>query len=111
MKQPTFAPVYVALYPALSEIARSHGYALTIHGTVSRDFDLVAIPWVEEVSAPEVLVKDIAERVHAIYDIFGTGMTEVEQKPHGRQAWFILTGAGSGIDISVMPATLTKGMP
>ncbi|OKN23544.1 hypothetical protein AM343_001586 [Klebsiella variicola] len=34
MKPANFAPVYCALYPALAEIARKHGYAMAIHGTM-----------------------------------------------------------------------------
>ena len=37
MKDPSYAPTYCALYPALANIARSHGYALAIHGTLGRD--------------------------------------------------------------------------
>lgn len=31
----------------LRDIAREHGYALSVHGSVARDIDIVAIPWVE----------------------------------------------------------------
>lgn len=104
MKPANFAPAYVSLYPALCEIARSHGYALTIHGTVGRDFDLVAVPWRDEnVSPAEALMQEIAERAHAIYDVFGTGIVGPEPKPHGRVAWSIMIGSGSMIDLSVMP--------
>ena len=47
MKPPTFSPLYVVCFPALAEVARAHGYALMVHGTVARDLDLVACPWTE----------------------------------------------------------------
>ena len=53
---PSYAPVYAALYPELAEIAQQHGYALSIHGSLQRDFDLVAIPWVWNAKEPEILV-------------------------------------------------------
>lgn len=106
MKPATFAPAYVSLYPALCDLARQRGYALAIHGTVSRDFDLVAVPWTDQAVDAEELVTAIAERCHAIYDVFGTGITGGEVRPHGRRSWFILLGSGSGIDISVMPRIL-----
>lgn len=106
MKKPTFAPAYAALFPILSEIAQAHGYALTIHGSVSRDLDLVAIPWVDGASDPKVLVHEIAKRCHLIYDRFGTGIEGPEQKPHGRLAWFLILGCGAGIDLSVLPRSV-----
>jgi hypothetical protein len=30
MRDPNYAPVYCALYPELAEIAREHGYAMSI---------------------------------------------------------------------------------
>jgi hypothetical protein len=57
MKAPTRAPFYAAMYHALCTTAREHGYALAIHGTVTSDLDLVAIPWTEE-AAPAEVVKD-----------------------------------------------------
>lgn len=48
MKEPSIAPAYTFLYPILCEAARACGYALAIHGTMQRDLDLVAVPWVDE---------------------------------------------------------------
>lgn len=62
MKKANYAPVYCALYPDLAEITRSHGYALAIHGSLARDFDLICVPWNEKVSDPETVVKDITEK-------------------------------------------------
>ena len=103
MKKANFAPAYVAMYPSLCEIARELGYSLAIHGTVNSDFDLVAIPWTDEAKAPEELVTAIGERFKLIYGEFGTMLTEPEIKPHGRKAWLFGIGAGSAIDLSIMP--------
>ena len=49
MKPANRAAVYAAaLYPDLAEIAREHGYALAVHGSLARDFDLIAVPWREK---------------------------------------------------------------
>lgn len=103
MKKATFAPAYVSMYPILSEIARENGYALTVHGTVSSDFDLVAIPWTEQAVSADMLVKAIATRMKLCFGEFGTGVYGPEEKPHGRIAWVLGVGNGAGIDISVMP--------
>src|SRR5574343_459701 len=54
---PARAAAYVALYPMLQQVAKRHGYALAVHGSLHRDFDIVAIPWVEEASEPLSLIK------------------------------------------------------
>jgi len=61
MKPANFAPVYACLYPQLAEISRKHGYALAVHGSMGRDFDLVCIPWVETPSKPHVVVDEMVE--------------------------------------------------
>ena len=119
MKPPTFAPAYVGMYVILAEIAREHGYALAIHGTVSRDFDLVAIPWTETAGEPGLLIEKLREAVGGLiipsgtkggrYDAARGAFVEavIENpaiKPHGRLAWNIhIDGGAAVLDVSVMP--------
>ncbi len=110
MKPASKAPVYAAMYPALAEIAREHGYALMIHGTMQRDFDLVACPWIDEAKDGEVLMRALAEAVAVrVGDdpLIGYEMRSAP-RPHGRVGWSILLEHGEGkseayIDLSVMP--------
>jgi hypothetical protein len=39
---------YSVCLEGLMTIAKEHGYNLVVHGSMSRDFDLVAIPWIDE---------------------------------------------------------------
>jgi len=39
---------YAHCYKGLHRIARKNGYNLLLHGSMSRDMDLVAVPWVDE---------------------------------------------------------------
>jgi hypothetical protein len=108
---PARAAAYVALYPMLVSIARRHGYALAVHGSLHRDFDLVAIPWVEEASDALTLIKAIKratrtvthheENDHLVKDC------APNLKPHGRVAYSLhVTNYGmyaGYLDISVMP--------
>lgn len=59
MKPANNAPMYCAMYVQLTEICRKHGYALAVHGSMARDFDLVAIPWIEAPSDPDTVVSEI----------------------------------------------------
>lgn len=114
---PARAAAYVAIYPMLQSIAKDHGYALAVHGSVRRDFDLVAVPWIEEASEPLTLLKAIKEATKAIIH---SDDVEVEtkywpdlnptKKPHGRLAYALhLTNKGmygGYLDVSVMPKIL-----
>ncbi|HKB93311.1 MAG TPA: hypothetical protein VKC62_03635, partial [Gaiellaceae bacterium] len=55
MRPPSLAAVYCYLVPILAEVAREHGYALAVHGTMARDLDLVAIPWIDAAGSPSEL--------------------------------------------------------
>lgn len=108
MKPPTFAPAYVGLYPIVTEVAREHGYALAVHGTMERDFDLAAIPWAENAADPEKLIRAIAARIG--YTL-STAITVdrlfqepyCSEKPFGRRSWSIPLDCGAYLDISVLP--------
>ncbi len=88
--------------------AKQHGYALAAHGTLTRDVDLVAVPWIEAASGPYKLAR-------AVTDAIGHPVTlerlreTVERKPHGRLAWALFPARtepkdhGWYVDLSVMP--------
>jgi len=94
------APTYMCLYPGLAEIARANGYALAVHGSLARDMDLIAVPWVESPSEPEDVVAAIEER----YGIRRIGI--LTPAPHGRMVQTIGIQFGECfIDLSFMQAS------
>lgn len=102
MKPANYAPVYAAaLYPQWAEIAREHGYALAVHGSLARDFDLIAIPWVAEPKEPQALIDAITSQFAAkLIDMPPT------LKEHGRLAYTLSIGFGECFaDLSFMPRT------
>ncbi len=104
MKAANFAPVYCALYPELATIARDHGYALAVHGSLARDGDLICIPWVEEPAHPQMVVDAICGRF-AVRQI-----GDFEPKAHGRVAVSISVAHGEcAFDLAFMPITGAKG--
>lgn len=124
MKPPTFAPFFACLYPSLCEVARKHGYALAIHGTVTADLDLIAVPWTEEAVDGEELRDALMAHIGSCgYDdlLRRAGLDEAEVakvmatkprdvtgaqlKPHGRRAWNLYLDAGAKVDLSVFPKT------
>jgi hypothetical protein len=97
--RPNYGPVYAACcYPDLAQICLNHGYALAVHGSLKRDFDVIAIPWTENPSEPQTVLDAIAAEFHV------TRISEPAQKPHGRVAWCIHIEHGHCyFDISFMP--------
>lgn len=82
----------------LAHAARPHGYAVAVHGSMQRDLDLVAIPWVDDAAEPQVLVEALQKACKG--KLIGP-----EQKPHGRMSWSIVLAGGAYVDLSVMPCS------
>ena len=97
--KPNYAPVYAAaMYPEMCKIFQAHGYALAVHGSLARDFDVIAIPWTLGLSSQEKVIKALTERF-AIQQI-----GEPEIKPFGRTAYTFSIGFGyCALDLSFSP--------
>lgn len=82
---------YASYIPALQKIAGQHGYALAVHGSMTRDLDLIAVPWVKKVLAPETLVMSLQESLVGYYNTrqYWKNSTKDDKKPHGRKAYII----------------------
>lgn len=93
-------PLFAVLWPRLQERARELGYALALHGSLGRDLDLVAVPWVESAVPAEELLRALVLEVGWANDGVAHGP---EVRPHGRLAWCFPVGAGAYVDLSVLP--------
>jgi len=100
MKPANRGPIYAAaLYPQLAEIARKHGYALAVHGSLARDFDLIAVPWIDYPNPAQVVVDEIV----STFDIKEAPGNPFK-KDHGRWVWTLCVGFGDCfLDLSFMP--------
>ena len=126
MKPANIAPFYGCLYPGLCDIARKLGYAMSIHGSMVTDLDLVAIPWTDAaVPADELvaacfahldaldyrqtLTRDVPSLTPEQVDRAVESANETikpEVKPHGRLTWNLYLQYGAKVDLSVMPRVL-----
>lgn len=89
---------YAALYPVLRQRAYELGYALAIHGTLTKDLDVLAVPWTESAVSAADLAAALVEAAG------GFTSRPPSDKPHGRKAWTIHLGSSGGyVDLSVMP--------
>ena len=108
------------LITPLCHVARECGYAIGVHGSLARDIDLIAVPWVDGVAPPGVLAEKIRSTADhilgwAIYEPERTSQSEEiyqwimvgepGRKPHGRLCWSFFLPGGPYIDLSVMSPT------
>lgn len=69
MKKPVKAKphFYAHCLQGLQEVAVLHGYNLLIHGSMNRDMDLVAVPWVNEPKSHKELLKSFCDYLGVPY--------------------------------------------
>lgn len=96
---------YLKLLPSMRTIARVLGYGIGVHGSMRRDLDLIAVPWVENHSTPDALAMALQ---YVACGIHGDVVTW-EQKPCGRIATSLIVcwtddrrPSAGHIDLSVM---------
>lgn len=91
------------ILPPVRMAAKAEGYAIAVHGSLARDIDLIAIPWVDHARPPDLLVQTIRG---ILAGIFGACYVSKEptMKPQGRLAWTLSSHTMTAeIDFSVMP--------
>lgn len=93
---------------AIRAIARDHGYAVGVHGSLreNRDIDLIAAPWVKNAKAPRTLMRAISHQLPYLARV--KAHDHDPPKPHGRLGYvWIITCRHAGcpryVDLSVMP--------
>ena len=55
--------LYTYFMEGLKIIAREHGYNLLVHGSMNRDLDLIAIPWVDDPKPELELIQSLNEHL------------------------------------------------
>lgn len=107
------AAIYAWAYAALLPVANEKGYALAVHGTLTRDADFIAVPWIEEAADPEVLVDACAA---ALGWMKRDDQGNPGNKPHGRLSYNIIDPESFGdhsrwIDLAVFPVPTRRIEP
>lgn len=110
---------YSICFSGLQAIARDIGYNLVIHGSMDRDMDLVAIPWIDTPKSHTELLKMFCEYLGVPF------LTNTEDEPchfsllpGGRSSYVINLNRGNKyngyedaqyyLDISITPLLLSK---
>jgi len=94
-------PDYARIFTIARCLAWAEGYALAMHGSFTRDLDLIAVPWAARACDPEHLAKRIESAA-------GLKITvpPKNDKPHNRLVWtmtFPEFGDPRFVDLSIIP--------
>ena len=73
---------FESVLPAVRKAARELGFAIGVHGSLRRDLDLIAVPWVVGHATADALAMAIQEAACGAHG----GRVTWEQKPCGRLA-------------------------
>jgi hypothetical protein len=98
-------PDYARVYSQVRCTAWMYGYAAIMHGSFTRDLDILMVPWTEHVSpavTPERLIATICGRCN-----LENSKQDPSEKPHGRIVYTLMFkefGDPRFIDIGFMPA-------
>lgn len=105
---------YQAYIPRLRDAARAHGYALAEHGSMTRDYDLVAVPWMPDASDADTLIEALRASIDGFKQETPDGEALWVEKPHGRKGYMLYPREDdTGLryfDVSVMPRVVSEGI-
>lgn len=89
--------VYPELVGEARAIARQHGYAIGVHGSLLYDLDLMAMPWGTLCSSPDQLADALKEGMSRCLS-----RDEGEIRPWGRVAYTLTFHDRLHVDLSIM---------
>jgi len=87
--------LYSLFYEHLKQIAYEYGYNLVIHGSLNRDLDLIAIPWIDEPRDEQEMVKDMQMWLTGMYYLDGKGNVPFTVLPGNRHSYVIELNRGN----------------
>lgn len=109
-------PDYARVFTQARIVAWQYGYACVMHGSFTRDLDLLLVPWTDKaVANGDQLMRLIAQgcglRFRGGKEDINTAHVDWSEKPHGRKAcslFFQEFGDRRWIDISIFEPTIAQ---
>jgi hypothetical protein len=100
------AAFYASLWPDLKNAALDCGWALALHGSLSNDMDLMAMPWVEGCTS----VDEMIEALEKCFTDPGPRIktTVTSDKPNNRVVYTIHIWADFYLDINIISTEVLR---
>lgn len=99
---------FLALLPAIRLAAADCGYAIGLHGSLKRDFDLIAVAWVKDAKSPV----ELSDAVFLAAGATKMRFNSEPGKPHGRLNTAFDWGSYENkeyCDLSIIPPAIDSG--
>ena len=87
--------LYAIYYEHLKQIAQNYGYNLVVHGSMNRDLDLIAIPWVDNPRPEQDMIKDFQEYLTGRTLVKPDGTVDYTTLPGNRHSYVIELNRGN----------------
>lgn len=86
--------LYAFYFEQIKEIGLDFGYNIVLHGSMNRDLDLIAIPWVETTGDVEKMIDLVAELIGGVIMMVGRTVDNPDGNRysvthHGRRQYVI----------------------
>ena len=94
-------PDYARIFTIARCLAWAEGYAIAMHGSFTRDLDLIAVPWAPQACEPEHLARRIESAAGLKISVHPKN-----DKPFGRLVWTMTLpnfGDPRFVDLSIIP--------
>lgn len=108
---------YALCFYDLKDIAKRFGYNLVLHGSLNRDMDLIAIPWMRNAKPVDDMIDALVLYLGGELLLRGTNKKRYSTHPYGRVIYVINLNRGDFdnpedpqyyLDISVTPINKEK---
>jgi len=93
------AVFYAAMWNDLRQAAMDKGWALGLHGSLSNDMDIMAMPWTKEACTPLNMVIALRLCFEKPKEI---KITETDEMPNNRKVYTLSIWADFYLDINVI---------
>ena len=113
--------LYTMFYEHMKNIAQEYGYNLVVHGSMNRDLDLIAIPWIDNPRSEQEMIHEFQIYLSGKKVVDTEGETPFNILPGGRHSYTISLNRGDRhgewfrfedreyyLDISVTPLKTKK---
>lgn len=96
------AVFYACMWEDFRQAALDCGWALGLHGSLANDMDIMAMPWVEDASPVDVMIKSLESCLTIPDDAHHFETTRSDDKPNNRSVYTIHIFADFYIDLNII---------
>lgn len=95
------AVFYACIWPDIRDKALDHGWALGLHGSLSNDMDIMAMPWTEDAVPAREMIEALCE-CFTDHKELSESISISNNKPNNRTVYTIPIWADFYLDINII---------